>query len=477
MFQKLLPLIILVLLRFAFLDARPIHHDESVNGWFVDGMFRRGYFSYDPQNYHGPLFFYLLGLSFKIFGRSLIALRVPPVIFGGLVTFTPFLFKRWLGQSGAWIAALLLAVSPAMVFYSRYAIHETGFMLLSILWVWQWLTIRNEGFTPKSMIWLGLTLGGLACFKETFILLGAALLIAEVVSSLIEKKPTLPLLPRFWLMAIGVFGVAFIPIVIFFTGFFQDGEGMAKFFEAFTLWSGTGTNGNGHQKPFDYWIKIMGSLEWFSLAGLVLIPFAFKQFNRELRYLSWVGIALFGIYSWVSYKTPWCLLSFYWFFVFTLAAFANHLIEVRMKGWGLSRAWVWGIISIGALVSAAQAYDVAYQNPDQDGHAYIYGQTYHELTDQVQKILDHARADPSYKETVRIQVVSSFTWPLPFLLGEFKSVAYYTEKNVPPVLDGDLILMDEPFYRQYSTRLRRAYRAEVVRSRQWAAPMVFLTAH
>jgi uncharacterized protein (TIGR03663 family) len=122
MIIRLLPLVILLLLRFYDLGIRPPHHDEAVNGWFVDGLFNRGYYVYDPQNYHGPLFFYLLALFVKVFGRSVESLRDVTVIFASLISFTPFLFRKWLGRTGTWIAAIIFTISPAMIFYSRYAI-------------------------------------------------------------------------------------------------------------------------------------------------------------------------------------------------------------------------------------------------------------------------------------------------------------------------------------------------------------------
>jgi predicted membrane-bound mannosyltransferase len=56
----LITLLALIFFRFYDLNLRPIHHDESVNGWFVDGMFKNGFYNYDPNNYHGPLYFYFL---------------------------------------------------------------------------------------------------------------------------------------------------------------------------------------------------------------------------------------------------------------------------------------------------------------------------------------------------------------------------------------------------------------------------------
>src|SRR5215467_16224381 len=41
-------------LRLFDLSAKPLHHDEGVNGMFMTTLFRSGYYHYDPSNYHGP---------------------------------------------------------------------------------------------------------------------------------------------------------------------------------------------------------------------------------------------------------------------------------------------------------------------------------------------------------------------------------------------------------------------------------------
>src|SRR5437867_4049814 len=52
-------LLLAVVTRFYFLDNKPVHHDEAVNGWFVTQIQEKGYFAYSPENYHGPFLFYL----------------------------------------------------------------------------------------------------------------------------------------------------------------------------------------------------------------------------------------------------------------------------------------------------------------------------------------------------------------------------------------------------------------------------------
>jgi uncharacterized protein (TIGR03663 family) len=467
MIVRLVPILILLLLRFYDLGARPPHHDEAVNGWFVDGILNRGYYSYDPQNYHGPFFFYVLTLFEKVFGRNIEVLRSVTVLFGSAVSLTPLLFRKWLGSTGTWIACLMLAVSPALVFYSRYAIHETGFVLAIILFSYNWLSVREEGFKLRSMVGFGLSLGLMASMKENFVLFGACLGLAEGVIWLLDRKPPVTFNLRFWVgLSVG-FGIAFVFVLIAFTGFFQDGEGLKKFIDAFSAWSETGTKGNGHEKPFYYWLKLFAEFEWPVLLGLLLTPLAFlKRIPKPLQLLSVLSFAHYLAYSIVSYKTPWCMLSFSWGLVFI----ASYWLGVWMEGKG--KAFLIGGLVAGLIWNARDAYDVAWANPDQDGHPYIYGQTYHDLMEPLNEIIERGTLDPNLHNTLRIAVVSGFTWPLPYVLGEFKQVGYFGEQNAPAELDGDYILMDQTFEENLSPRVKGSYDRVMVRSRQWAAPMI-----
>ena len=468
MIVRLLLLLILLLFRFYDLGVRPPHHDESVNGWFVDGILNRGYYVYDPHNYHGPLFFYILTLFEKIFGRSIEALRYPTVIFGSLITFTPFLFRKWLGRSGTWIAAIFFTFSPALIFYSRYSIHETLFAFSCILFFYFWLSVRDSGFVRKNVLGLGLSLGAMACLKENFVLFGASLGVAEGVLWLIDKKPPVKFNRNFWIGLLLSFSLAARVIVLFFSGFFQDANGVPNFFKAFTFWFQTGENGNGHAKPFYYWIQLMGQFEWFALLGLFLCGLAFqKKIPRELKLVSLTSVVLWLIYSIVAYKTPWCVLAYEWGLIFVASYWLG-------KSYDSKKGQIWVILAMmgGLTVSVYQAYDVAYVNPDQDNHLFIYGQTYREFLPPVQEIINLGRAHPELYTSMKMQVISTFTWPLPYLLGEFKSVGYYGAANAPNELDGAYIFVDLPLEAQMAPRLRGNYSRIEVRARQWAQPMV-----
>lgn len=465
---RIVLLIILLLSHCYHLGVRPPHHDESVNGWFVDGILNRGFYVYDPSNYHGPLYFYMMTLFERLFGRDVVVLRWTTIVLGWMVTVTPFLFRKWLTSRGAWIAAFFLAVSPAMVFFSRYAIHEMGFALSCILFFYYWLSAREGDWSRRTIIGLGVCLGAMACLKENFVIYVATLLIAEGCLRVYERRFTFTDVKKTWSSISLVVAIAFALIVIFYSGFFQDPTGIPNFFKAFYLWSETGSKGNGHQKPFFYFFSLMAKLEWFALLGLLLTPLALKKVPAALRLLSVMSFGMVLAYSIVSYKTPWCVLCFYWGFICIAGYWLSKWMNTSSARYGIG-----AVLVLGFGFSAYQSYDVAYANPDQENHLYIYGQTYRDFMPPLNEIINAGKADPTLHQSLRIQIISQFTWPLPYILGEFKSVGYFGEANAPAELDGTYVLIDRSLEEKFAPRLKGQYTRQEVRSRQWASPMVF----
>jgi len=119
-------------LRFALLPLKPLHHDEGVNGWFLTNLFRDGEYKYDPANYHGPTLYYISLAFAKVFGLNTISIRASVAIWGVLIVVLAFFLKRYIGKIGSLAAALFLALSPGMVYISRYFIHEMFFVFLSL---------------------------------------------------------------------------------------------------------------------------------------------------------------------------------------------------------------------------------------------------------------------------------------------------------------------------------------------------------
>ncbi|HCO96692.1 MAG TPA: hypothetical protein DIU00_22595, partial [Phycisphaerales bacterium] len=117
-----------VVLRLPRLQQRPMHGDEAIHAFKLGQLLEQGY-RYDPNEYHGPTLNYLtlipawLSNAQKFADLGEITLRIVPVFFGVLIVLLLLLMLDGLGRAGSICAAVLTAVSPAMVYYSRYYIQ------------------------------------------------------------------------------------------------------------------------------------------------------------------------------------------------------------------------------------------------------------------------------------------------------------------------------------------------------------------
>lgn len=163
-------------LRFFWLGLKPFHHDEGVNGWFLANLFREGTYRYDPANYHGPTLYYItLGFS-RVFGMDTIPVRWSVAIWGLFIVVLAFFLRRYIGRVGALTAAALLALSPGMVYISRYFIHEIFFIFLALTFVMAVaFFIENKKAGPFAMGWFAALF--LACFYP--LVLNIVLLMSE----------------------------------------------------------------------------------------------------------------------------------------------------------------------------------------------------------------------------------------------------------------------------------------------------------
>ncbi len=168
------------ILRFWVLGDKPLHHDESLHayyslqllqniahwGWCVNPP-PQGYlcYTYTPL-LHGPFQFHFIALVYKISqllgapdnGVNTTSVRILAATLGSAIVALPYFLRDYLGKVGAWLACLLLAVSPSMVYFSRFAredIYMAFFTLVMVVGVaryvrerkMRWLVIAAAGFS------------------------------------------------------------------------------------------------------------------------------------------------------------------------------------------------------------------------------------------------------------------------------------------------------------------------------------------
>ncbi|TMC20655.1 MAG: TIGR03663 family protein, partial [Chloroflexi bacterium] len=157
------------ILRFWGLGEKPLHHDESLHAYFSLQLMHNmenwlGCFNpnsscyhYDPL-LHGPFQFHAIALVYKIsqllgvydHGVNTTTVRIAAATLGTVIVALPFFLQDYLGRSGAWLACFLLAISPSMVYFSRFAREDIYMACFTLLLV---VAIARYAHT-RRMRWL-----------------------------------------------------------------------------------------------------------------------------------------------------------------------------------------------------------------------------------------------------------------------------------------------------------------------------------
>ena len=465
-----LVLALALLLRALWLGMKPPHFDEGVNGWFIDQMAKQGFYHYDPSNYHGPFHFYVLFLAQTLLGRSVEALRLPLVLVNVATIWLVLQFRRFLPWRACVLAALAFAVSPGMLFYSRYAIHEAWMVFGMALAFWGAAEMWTRGTTRG--LWaavMGVTL--LVLTKETYIIHLIAFGLAVVTLLVLERfSPSAPGFPerpaaRQWdSKTLGnVLSAGILLILFFYSGGFLDPSSLRGLLKTFADWFQTGVNTDAHAKPFYYWLLLLVRYEWPALIGLLgSVRALWPGMNRLARLLAIYGCGTLAAYSLVPYKTPWCIISLLWpfFFVWGMA------LDSLKRGAGLAAVVVLGA-SLGAAVHlnylhpvepGEQVGRITRRLKDWNLPTYVYVQTTNDLFKLTRPLAQLTARDPAARHMSAHVLLSSYH-PLPWVLGEFTSVGYY-DKGLPPTMDAGFIVAEDDRVAPLEAQLKEAYFVE-----------------
>ena len=157
--------LIALVMRVWELGDRAMHHDESLHAFYSfyisDG---RGY-DHNPL-LHGPLQYHLNALVFFLFGDNDATARIVYALTGTALVALPVLLRGWLGRTGAMCTALLLAFSPTLLYFSRFARNDILMAALTlglVIVVWRYMRDRR----PSSLYAAAALLALAFAAKET----------------------------------------------------------------------------------------------------------------------------------------------------------------------------------------------------------------------------------------------------------------------------------------------------------------------
>jgi uncharacterized protein (TIGR03663 family) len=451
------------ILRFLLLGMKPPHFDEGINGWFVDQMMKNGFYRYDPTNYHGPLHFYVLFLSETLLGRNIWALRLPVVMISTLCVFLMMKFEPFVGRNVSRLAALAMAVSPGFVFYGRYSIHEIWLQLFSMLFILGVIGLWRRG-TVHYLWCAGMGLTGMILTKETYIIhVGCAVVAIFVtwISHLLNRVPNVRPAPQTWsyLDFLMVLAASAALIIFFYSGTFFNWPGLKGLYLTFDTWFTTGHKGNGHEKPWRYWLELIARYELPIIFGLLFSLYCPFIKNISLRYLAVYGVGTLIAYSIVNYKTPWCIIAFIWplFFVF-----GAMLLIVPIK-YRLATNISLALVLWASLITSIRLNFFRCSTFEEP---YVYVQTYNDIYKLTRPLLTLAKRDPTNYQMVG-HLIRTSTYPFPWILGDFTKVGYYEAGNMPQQVDGDFLIVQQDKIEEVERKMQGSYFTDLLTIRPY----------
>ena len=510
-------------LRLPNLDTRPLHNDEAVNAVKVTELWQQGKYAYDPDEYHGPTLHYFSLPFLWLAGPknpdqlSDSTLRLVTVAFGAGLILLLLLFADGLGRTATIWAAVFTAISPAMVFYSRYFIHEMLLVFFSALTLgagWRYWQTRLVRWAVVA----GVGVGFMFATKETFVLSLAAMLAALVLMLLWQRPPRSVLAEiraggHVRNLGFAVLAALAVWLVLFTSGF-THWSGLADSIRTYLPWL---KRAGGHSPHIHPWHFYFERLAWFHPARspvwseALILAFAavgafvslfrrasprtspspdlqppsptlgaeegerrgsdrqpehlqretgFREFSPLPRFLTLYTIFLTLLYTAISYKTPWCLLGFFHGLILLAGIGVEAVLSaIRVR---VARRFVLVVLVLLAVQLAAQAVRAANGFSADRRNPYVYAQTARDVLSLVQKVEDVAAVNDARRDTVvKVVAPGSDYWPLPWYLRRLRHIGWFDT------------LPDDPYAPLVITAARLDARLDEKSGRKWVMAGMF----
>jgi uncharacterized membrane protein len=274
-----LALLGLALLAFALrvyrLPAQSLWYDEGVS-WYMTRLSLPALTTWTADDIQPPLYYYLLWPWVRLVGTSEYALRFLSVFFGTLTV--PLLWitaRRLLWKSAAWLAALILTLSPLHVYYAQEARMYTLLTFLGLLSSYlllRWLKTGSPHLrSPTIWAYVLVTVAALYTHYFAFFLLAAHALYILYLwwGQLRSGRPLKPNIATAFSLTISIviLYLLWLPFLVtrygvdtsYWPGALKSGEIARKLFIAFSLGE-TVTEGIGTWLALGYGIILLISV-------------------------------------------------------------------------------------------------------------------------------------------------------------------------------------------------------------------------
>ena len=129
-------------LRLWDLGFRAVGYDESLHAFYSYQLYQGEGFQHTPLM-HGPFQFHGIALSFLLFGDNDYTFRLLHALFGIGLVFLPILLRDRLGKFGSLATSAMIAFSPVLIYYSRYARNDIFMVFWTaalVIFMWKYIS-------------------------------------------------------------------------------------------------------------------------------------------------------------------------------------------------------------------------------------------------------------------------------------------------------------------------------------------------
>jgi uncharacterized protein (TIGR03663 family) len=446
-------------LRLARLDARPMHHDEANQALKFGALLEHGDYRYDFRDHHGPTLYYLTLPSAGLRGQATLAsldertLRGVTALAGAATIAVLLWLVPGVGTTAAVAGAWLLALSPAMVFYSRMYIQEPLFACFTLAFVvalGRAVTGGGTGWAVAS----GLAAGLAVATKETSVIVLPAAMAACAAACWSIGWRTPPVARLRARIAAGTLAAAAVAVV-FYSSFLTEPGALLEPFRGAGTYLHRGIDPAAHAHSWHYYLGLLayssdGGLRWSE--GLILllaaagVAAAFARPDHAdprgafwTRYFAGYAVVTTAIFSALPYKTPWNILPFY-VGVIVVAGIGFSRLMAAAHGTALKAVLV-AALALGGWHLGREAWRASVTYAADERNPYVYAQTVPDAVRMSTRIRDLAAVDP-HGPGMQVSVVASpyEQWPLPWYLRAMPNVGYWTEPGDPLALQAPVIV-------------------------------------
>ena len=427
-------------LRLIDLGSRPFHHDESQDAYFSWILFTKGDYVYQPI-LHGPLRFYLTASMYALFGASDFTARLAPALMGTAMVAMAYPLRPLLGRVAAFTAAVLLAIGPSYLYFSRFAredIYVAAITLALLVAVFRCLD-SPQRWHPAL---IGALLAASFATKEsTFItVFVAGSFFILLVWREGREAPTLRTLAALgwesWGWGLAAFAGVF---TLLFTVFLTDPAGLWNgIYEGLHYWLGQHSVGRGGEPPYFYVVVLLAE-EWpVVLLGAIGIVVAFRRPTVLHAFLVWDFALSLAVYSWAGEKFAWLVLHPLLPLILLAGLGAQTLWEARDRAAG--RAGL-ALAAIAFVYVGVASWYVNVEHRADPRELLVSTQSSEQVPHIADEILALAHRNPRLRITVDSSDGATFPWAWYF---RDLPVAYQdlSQAAVPPA--ADVMLMTEP---------------------------------